>query len=225
MEPITLVLTSCGRLDLLRRTVESLFTCNTHAFHRSILIDGSCEPRVYEEIENTYKTRFEMIFNESNLGQAATIDRAYAEVDTEYIFHCEDDWDFHGAGFVEESLEILLENPGLLQVWIRDHDDSSHPRLPRIYFTSSGVPYRRLCPNHRGWRGFSWSPGLRRLSDYNLIRPYSHNYFARSANPWEKAAGLLYSRLGFSVASTINGYCRHSGAKRHIPIPLGLSKP
>jgi hypothetical protein len=38
-----------------------------------------------------------------------SIDRAYADVTTPFIFHCEDDWRFFRSGFIEESL-LLLEH-------------------------------------------------------------------------------------------------------------------
>jgi hypothetical protein len=218
MSEITLVVTSCGRLDLLERTLNSFFACNTHVFARKLLIDGSCNPVAYDHISKRYKDDFELLLNEENLGQAGTIDRAYGMVDTEYIFHCEDDWDFHGSGFVEESLEIMDENRKFLMVWIRDHQDSRHPRMEETFHTRSGLPYRRLVGDHNGWKGFSWSPGLRRLADYELIKPYSGNYDPRSKNPWEKAAGKLYARMGFITVTTAGGYCRHTGAGRHIPI-------
>ena len=47
------------------------------------------------------------------------IDLAYSNVDTEWIFHCEDDWEFYREGFVEDSMALLEANPEALQVWLR----------------------------------------------------------------------------------------------------------
>ena len=51
-----------------------------------------------------------MIINEKRLGQMKSIDKAYSEVDTEYIFHCEDDWKFFKNGFIEKSMKLLEED-------------------------------------------------------------------------------------------------------------------
>ncbi|MBK6807259.1 MAG: hypothetical protein IPG84_21505 [Betaproteobacteria bacterium] len=49
----------------------------------------------------------ELIVNDPPVGQMTSIDRAYALVDTPYVFHCEDDWRFFRSGFVEESRVVL----------------------------------------------------------------------------------------------------------------------
>jgi hypothetical protein len=205
-------------LNLLGPTLASLERTNTYSFGRRVLVDGSCDPEKYASIAQVFGGSFDLIFPSCNLDQAGAIDLAYSTVDTPFIFHCEDDWDFHGSGYVEQSLEILNENPQHLMVWVRDHDDSGHPRLPETYYTTKGTPYRKLTPNYKGWKGFSWSSGLRRLSDYHLIRPYSSHVYP-SANPWEKAAGIIYANMGFVTVSTAGKYCKHTGADRHIEVP------
>ena len=42
-----------------------------------------------------------------HVGQLAAIDMAYSLVETEYIFHSEDDWLYIKPGYIEESLEIF----------------------------------------------------------------------------------------------------------------------
>ena len=59
------------------------------------------------------------------MGQVAAIDRAYGGVTSEYIFHCEDDWEFHATGLIEKSKVILENNPSILQVWLRGLADTN----------------------------------------------------------------------------------------------------
>jgi hypothetical protein len=49
--------------------------------------------RVIEEFGDV----FDVIVNKKRMGQLFSIDKAYSVVDTEYIFHCEDDWVPHLA--------------------------------------------------------------------------------------------------------------------------------
>ena len=61
-------------------------------------------------------------------GQVKLIDQAYAQVDTPYIFHLEDDWEFHRPGFMEKSRAFLEADPKILLVWLRAWNDTSgHP--------------------------------------------------------------------------------------------------
>ena len=51
----------------------------------------------------------EFIFNERRRGQILSIDRLYSTIDTEYIFHCEDDWEFYKKRFAKKIW--ILKNP------------------------------------------------------------------------------------------------------------------
>jgi hypothetical protein len=51
-----------------------------------------------------------IIINPRNLGQINSIDRGYSNVDTKYIFHLEDDWEFYDYGFIEKS-KAAFEDP------------------------------------------------------------------------------------------------------------------
>ena len=107
MEPYTVVLTSCGRFDLLERTLTSLLSRLTGPLAGIVLIEDSGDPAVHDVV-----SRFggiEVIVNDPPLGQIKSIDRAYSRVETEWIFHCEDDWEFCRDGFIEESFDILKE--------------------------------------------------------------------------------------------------------------------
>src|ERR1035441_5909366 len=109
---ITLVLTSCGRYDLLSQTLESFYKFNTYSIKEVIIVED---------------------WNRE--GQIKSIDKAYARVKTPYIFACEDDWCFYKSGFIEKSLEILEKYPKILQVWLREHNDTNgHPivKLPQF---------------------------------------------------------------------------------------------
>ena len=54
---------------------------------------------------------FKWLATGKRIGQMPAIDEAYRQVETEYIFHCEDDWEFTAPGFIERSLAVLTANP------------------------------------------------------------------------------------------------------------------
>src|SRR5262245_44407505 len=121
----TVVVTSCGRHDLLERTLLSFRQFNTYGGIKRIIVveDGEGDP---SEVCAKYST--ELLRIGQRVGQIAAIDRAYAQVDTPYIFHIEDDWEFYRSGFIERSKVILDNDPSTLLAWLRAWDDANgHP--------------------------------------------------------------------------------------------------
>ena len=124
MKEVSLVITSCGRFDLLKKTLDSFFEKNTYPIKKIIITEDSTEGEKLKKLLSKYENReFHIIINKERLGQLKSIDRAYKEVDTEYVFHCEDDWEFLKEGFIEKSMEILEEDPKILLIGLRDKDD------------------------------------------------------------------------------------------------------
>ena len=91
MEDVTAVITSCGRFDLLEETLDSFFEFNTYPIKKIIITEDSTEGKKLEKLISKYKDKkqnFQLIVNETRLGQLKSIDKAYREIDTKYIFHC-----------------------------------------------------------------------------------------------------------------------------------------
>lgn len=169
----TCVLTSCGRYDLLKATIESFFTFNTYPIRRFIVVeDGAAIP---QEIRNSiaYADLIEWIDTGERQGQITSIDYAYSRVKTSYIFHLEDDWEFYRSNFIQQSRRVLACNPKCLQVQIRALTDTMrHPVLPYTA-VSMGVEWHRMSYGFdENWHGFAFNPGLRRLRDYVAIGGY-----------------------------------------------------
>lgn len=213
MSDTTLVVTSCRRMDLLQRTLESFDRCNTYPIspENRIIIEDSGDPAVWNDpIWDNYRD-WTLIFNDPKKGHLASIDHAYSLVKTPFIFHCEEDWEFHGSGFIEQSKEILSVDPKMMQVWIRDHDDSGHKVHPEVIKTKDGLSYFKMTI--AGWGGFSWNPGLRRSEDWKTLGGYV---------PFRTERGVSdsYKEQGFYASHTYDGYCRHIGWHRHVSDPF-----
>lgn len=216
MSEISVVFTSCGRFDLLEKTVKSFVRFNTHHIKKYFVIDNSTNPQtenslkhIFRDLENTT-----FIINETNIGQVASIDKAYSFVDTEYIFHCEDDWEFYDYGFIEESKKILEENSFIGNVNLRKRNDgtkgSFHPVEGPFTSVSETVYYLYALDYFNIWHGFSWNPGLRRLKDYDQIKPYKQYINEQGVNEKMKS-------LGFRAACLEKQYCVHLGEDSVTP--------
>ena len=87
----SLVITSCRRYDLLKQTITSMQPWIGKFSRRIVIEDSDYRPRYFDELE---AKGFTVLINGSTLGQHRSIDLAYGQVDTEFIFHCEDDWEY-----------------------------------------------------------------------------------------------------------------------------------
>jgi glycosyltransferase involved in cell wall biosynthesis len=220
---VTFCLTSYGKIDELEKTIDSFLKFNDYPIKEWFIIEDSGDTTVWNKIvslnNNKWNKRFKLIFNSNNIGLTASIDKMYANVQTDYIFHCEHDWEFYKGGFIEDSLKVLESQPKVLQVWIRPKSDKiSNPIEKRKFTLPGGVTVRRVLPVSfkikenqlvDNYMGFSWNPGLRRKSDWE-IEPIRRS-FALLKNMY--VIDLVYKKLGYMVVSLSqddeDGYVKH----------------
>lgn len=206
---ISFVLTSCGRYDLLKMTLESFIKYNTHPINTFIIIEDGPYNTQLGELMNVYSS-MQWVVNGKRIGQIKSVDRAYSLVKTEYIFHCEDDWEFHRSGFIEESLDILNAHPNIIQYWLRERTDTmGHPLEGDL-----------LALNYIGrWHGFSFNPGLKRMSDYEKVgksyEAITSNLTLDAGNS-EAEIGCVYKDLGYRAMIAKEGFVKHIGWGRHV---------
>ena len=129
MKKVTVVLTSCGRLDLLTKTIESFNKFNTYPITKFIFIDDSGDIKFKKKANKILtsllrKYDYSLIFNENRQGQIKSVDYAYSMVETPYIFHLEDDWEFYESYFIEHSFKLMDEDSKLITVWLRELNDT-----------------------------------------------------------------------------------------------------
>lgn len=51
-----------------------------------------------------------------------SLEKVYTQVKTDYIFHCEEDWEFYNPNFIEHSFQILNDDPNITSVYLRSYD-------------------------------------------------------------------------------------------------------
>ena len=212
---ITVVITSCGRLDLLDRTISSFLQFNTYPISGFIIVDDSGDQDIHVQLMGRYPN-YELILKEHR-GQVECIDDAYSRVTTPYIFHCEDDWEFTKGGFMEPSLTILESNPKVMLVWLLHPNIDIEPEILK----ADDIEYR-LAGNDptETWHGFTWNPSLRRISEYNLVKPYSQFILNENSAVTECGIGQTLYEKGFKAAILNDEYCHHIGG--HNPKRITL---
>ncbi len=219
---VTVVITCCGRFDLLKETLNSFFKNNTYPIKKIIVTEDSGNNEVYKAIPEQHKEHFTVIVNKENLGQIKSIDKAYALVDTDYIFHCEEDWVFYRKGFIEDSKAMLESNHKVYQVWLRSfyHDiqrDYPFHTLGDDISANNVTAYRLLSSNPK-WQGFSFNPGLRRLSDYHAISGGYSSFLdeSNSSSSVESALSRHMKDNHMFAAILENDAVAHIGYGHHI---------
>jgi glycosyltransferase involved in cell wall biosynthesis len=217
---ITVVITSFNRFDLLKRTIESFNRVNTVLVKEIIIIDDSGNYEMYRRIKKKY-SQYHLILNEHTIGLVESIDKAYAEVTTPYIFHTEDDFDYIKSGFIEKSIALMESNQTIFRVGIRGqtHIDSLDPQV----YEDGGVQYKLAkfyswdieAHGNQFWHGFGFQCGMIRKSSYDLVKPYTQYSTPKEfITIRECRIGLAYYALKLSAVSLTEDYAIHTGGRR-----------
>jgi hypothetical protein len=214
--PISFVLTSCGRFDLLEETLSSFFRHNRAPIARYILVEDSGDDAVRESVAKC-GIEFTILVNNPKLGQLRSIDRAYAAVETPFILHCEDDWRFLRGGFIEESIRILNAFPNVSGVHLRR--TGQNPLFDEGFKNSEisvfeDIRFRVMnlqrCPP---WGGYSFNPSVVRVADYKAMGPFSK--FRH-----EPQISEAFAQRGRAIACLEEPACETIGRGRHVHDPF-----
>lgn len=218
---ITICLTSCGRFDLLEKTISSLVSYWDGEPPAAFLIheDSGLIPAELGIELNRFLKRHWQIEAEWSMsnraGQVHAIDVLYQKVETPYIFHCEDDWEFYQSGFIGDSRAVLELDRTIYTVWLRHPSDrNGHPVLNGARITFNDVRFQEMAVNFRKqWHGMTWNPGLRRLSDYRAAGSFSDfcKWNPKDHIQAEIAFNDHYRKLGFKAATLCRGFIKHIG--------------
>ena len=218
MEPYTVAITSCGRFDLLERTLSSLLPFLEGPLERIIIVEdsGSKQVEIVAEKFSDPRMPIETIVNEIPLGQVGSIDRLYSQINTEWIFHCEDDWEFISGGFISDSFKIMNEFDSCSMVSCRGRNSFSSSSFLPIAVANNGLSYF-VANATSNWKfaGLHFNPGLRRMRDYQIVGPYS-DLRVTVGEIGESRIARVYADLGYRVICFENPHIRHIGNCRHV---------
>ncbi len=220
---VTLVITACNRPFLLKPTLESFMKYNTYPIKECIIIEDSGLQGIDDFAKDILKDiPLKLIYNEKRIGQIKSIDKAYKEVKTKYIFHCEEDWEFIDYGFIEASMNILEKDDKMFTVFLRSYNCVN--RQPIVIhddkpYNIMSTNYVMICEGKKfTWHGITFNPGLRRTSTCMLFHPYSEIDTGHEQGVGEYDVNVKYGELGFysPITKNYNGYVKHIGWGYHI---------
>ena len=206
---VTAVVTSCRRFDLLEQTLRSFLAHNDYPLDELVVIEDSDDDGVYAIASVLEGVPHRIIFNGRNIGQIASIDRAYQGIASDYIFHMEDDWLFTQRGFIGRAVAALEREPGAVLANLRT--DADMPYYVRSLRTQGegAVRYKRIYPAiHYLWHTFTFNPSLLRTADYRALK----GGYAGIGD--EASLSRHYKAQGRDMVWLIGGGVRHTGDDR-----------
>ena len=212
MSNVTAILTSCGRFDLLRITLDSFFKFNTYDIPEFYIYEDSGLP-LPQDLKDDYPF-IKWIEPAERTGQIAALDYLWHLVNTPYAFTMEDDWETLRSGFIEASMEILEAEPKVMQVWL------IHPEPQNQHPITWGNKYGIMKAGNGVYSGVRFNPSLKRKADYNIIAPFSQHTTFDPEKAWKSEATIakIYTNLGFKAAILPQVYIKHIGAGRHVGV-------
>ena len=221
---VTLFITSCGRPQLLKRTLESFVKHNTYPIKAVILCEDSGIKGIADFAQYIIPYTVKFCYNETRIGQMKTIEKYTGLITTPYVFHLEDDYEFFDSGFIELSFKIMDSDPKISQVLLEDEQHGYHKvdignaLCYKILTSDPNHPLNSVYNSGDGALSvFSWRPSLKRIEIARLRIPYAH---------WddEYTIQLAVNKLGFYGVITCNqrngkqGFCTHIGKTYHVPL-------
>jgi hypothetical protein len=207
----TVVITSCNRPAYLQETLQSLLASDLTGIARIIVIEDSASPDIAPLVARILGGLPHLFLqNDGNRGQIYAIDRAYAHVETDYVYHAEDDWIFPQGLRLSESRAVLDHHPAISAILGRNLKKYPRKRIMRnkhgpIVCHAGTTAFVKVDMSWSDtWGGFSFNPGLRRMADYHALGRYGQ------IGP-EAQISRHYRTKGMCTAFLLGGQITHIG--------------
>jgi hypothetical protein len=247
MNDVTFFLTSCKRHDLLKVCLETFVKYNTYQIKHGIIVEDSDMDLEWVREILPFE-RLDLINTAGRQGQLKNIDTYYPMIETEYVFHCEDDFVFIREGFIEPSKKILEADDSCINVWLTQYEKEWESHRSPDNLTYHGMtlpPYHRQfklddvtfwnvnnCMSGEWGLGFTFQPSLHRVEDWSRYGGYEA--IIDTVAPWcNKFDGAQVERNlcrhfimeGFHTfmlagpSDKEEGYVNTTGYQRHVELP------
>ena len=222
---VTFTITTCKRLDLFIRTMNSFLNCclDHHLIYKWVCIDDNSS----EEDRAIMKEKFpffEFIWkNEDDKGHAKSMNMLLKAIDTPYVFHMEDDWEFYlHRPYIENCIDGLkmgyaqcLVNPNYAEI-PDDNIIGGEYKLSRngtviiehVHEPDSVQFTRRfgLGSNCAYWPHYSLRPGMTQVRVLREIGDY-----AVGVEHFEMEYAYRYVSAGHKTSFLYPSGCKHIG--------------
>jgi hypothetical protein len=207
---LTVVLTSCGRFDLLAETMRSFL--RHFDTERIVVADDAGNAKAAAAFAATVP-QVDMRVNDPQCGQMRSIDGLYASVPTPYVLHLEDDWKFSGGVDLGKVVRFLEARPDISVVCIGYRFDKRFADRARKE-THEGIDYWVWdLDAHPKWFSYSFNPSVGRVAFWREHGPFAGFKTEEGLSQFAKSRGLR-------IAMVIPSLAEHIGDDRHADDPF-----
>lgn len=210
-DTVSLFLTSCNRPHLLKHTLESFIKYNTYPIEYGIIVEDSGLSGINDFAHSIVPFPLKIIYTNERRGQMKSIENGLKFLNTKYVFHCEEDWEFYDHGFIEESMNILKKNNKITGVRLRSFDEL----INRYNFTINKVENEDYYIVKGHYTSYSWNPSLRTIEVQTMFTPYN---MSKLHSICEGGLAKAFEDLDMITVMTSkkDGYVRHIGWNDHV---------
>ncbi len=225
---VTMSITTCRRLDLFMKTMDSfLANCLDHnLICKYICVDDNSSEGDRATMKKAYPFIDFIMKDDSEKGHAKSMQIIASKVKTPYLLHLEDDWVFFDKrDYISDMIEILEDDPQIGQVLFNEnyaelptqtiaggHPTHTTKRLKYIIHehcvTATAKRNFRVkygAKQHCNyWPHYSLRPGLTATKIYKQL-----NY--KDVVSFEYEFAQMYVSSGFKTAFLPGIHCKHIG--------------
>ena len=212
----TVVVTSCGRFDLLARMIASF---ERHFPTTRIVVAEDSTDHEGARAFAADQAKVEMRINDPKLGQMRSIDRLYSTVSTPYVVHLEDDWEFTRSVELERIVSMLDSRPDVSVALLAHREYAPRFENGARLMEVDGLKYKCFeHDTHPLWFSYSFNPSIARLDLWRRLGGFAQY------ETEEKLSGFL-KKQGVQIALLWPPVGRHIGDDRHVPDPFQPQRP
>jgi GT2 family glycosyltransferase len=225
---VTFSITTCKRYDLFEKTMNSfLNNCrDLHLIKRWICVDDNSSEEDRHKMREKYPF-FEFVWKTpEQKGHARSMNIIMNMVNTPYLFHMEDDWQYiHPNNYITQCIEVLQENPAYGQCLINKNyaetiEDfqiiggelkktiNNTRYFEHVHETDMNKFIEKYGPglNCAYWTHYSLRPGLNRVNILKHVGEYVYGI-----PHFEMDFSKRYFAKGFKTVFLDRIHCIHIG--------------
>ena len=132
---VTFTITTCKRFDLFEKTMNSFLNCceDVHLISNWICVDDNSSTEDRKKMQEKYPF-FNFYFKSpEEKGHAQSMNILLRMIQTPYVFHMEDDWQFYSIKpYIKQCIEVLNHNSELGQCLVNKNYAETHEDIKLI---------------------------------------------------------------------------------------------
>lgn len=231
---ITITTTTCKRLDLFKKTINSFIECcldlTKYEIDKWYVIDDNSSQEDFDEMKKLYPFLTFIRKTPSQKGHARSINMLLKRIKTPYLFNLEDDWQFfHKDEYITYLLDILNDRDEIKQALLnntygevleKDKLVGGFPHnsknLKINYLEHEYAPTKDemdkfntkwgFQPNCAYWPHFSFRPGLTKTEIFKKLGSFKEDVWH-----FEMNYAYNYVKEGYKTCFLPGLVCKHIG--------------